>query len=314
MIDLKVNRDLLAVGHTAFDYIIQVKEFPHPNSSTSIEDMKTFYGGAAANVATVASKLGLKASLVSAVGGDFVDSEYEAQMRDMDIDTRSMILISEDKTPTAFVLTDSNQDQISYFYWGAATHFKESKPPLDAIKNVKAVHLATGDPKFNWKCGEVAHQEEKLISFDPGQDLHLYTADELKSVLQICDILFGNHHEIDRILKTLKMEIGQLRNFGPPIVVKTRGKDGSTIYAEEKIQVDAVLRNPYDPTGAGDSYRAGFLKAYLAGNSLKKSGRFASAVASFIVEAQGCQTNIPYPKMVKSRMKEQWGINKNLKI
>ncbi len=33
--------------------------------------MKTFNGGAAANVALVGANLGLKTSLVSAVGGDF---------------------------------------------------------------------------------------------------------------------------------------------------------------------------------------------------------------------------------------------------
>ncbi|MCE7699220.1 MAG: PfkB family carbohydrate kinase, partial [Methanobacterium paludis] len=66
--------DLLAIGHTAFDYIIQVGEFPQPNSSTAIKRMRTFFGGAAANVAVVASTLGLKSSLVSAVGGEFIGS------------------------------------------------------------------------------------------------------------------------------------------------------------------------------------------------------------------------------------------------
>jgi sugar/nucleoside kinase (ribokinase family) len=302
VIYLNCNRDLLAVGHTAFDYIIKVNDFPHPNSSTAITSMKTFYGGAAANVAMVASKLGLKTYLVSAVGGDYLDSEYEQQMEAMDIDTSYRILKSEDKTPTAFVFTNQRHDQISYFYWGAATHFKESKPPVNAIKDVKAVHLATGDPDFNWRCGKVAHQQGKLISFDPGQDLHMYTIKELKGVLGICDILFGNHHEIDRILSTLNLDIQELQDFGPSIVVKTQGKDGSIIYGPKKIQVEALLRESYDPTGAGDSYRAGFLKAYLEGQSLDYCGKFASAVASFIVEAEGCQTNIPSLDMVETRM------------
>jgi sugar/nucleoside kinase (ribokinase family) len=302
VIYLNCNRDLLAVGHTAFDYIIKVNEFPHANSSTAITSMKTFYGGAAANVATVASKLGLKTYLVSAVGGDYLDSEYEQQMEDMDIDTSHRILIREDKTPTAFVFTNRGHDQISYFYWGAATHFKESKPPITAIKDVKSVHLATGDPNFNWKCGKVARQEGKLISFDPGQDLHMYTTKELQGVLEICDILFGNHHEIDRILSNLNLNIEELQDFGPSIVVKTRGKDGSIIYGPDEIRVDALLRESYDPTGAGDSYRAGFLKAYLDGYTLEECGKFASAVASFIVEAEGCQTNIPTMEMVKTRM------------
>ena len=69
---MKDKNDLLAIGHTAFDYIIQVNQFPVPNSSTAINKMKTFYGGAAANVAVVAANLGVKSSLVSAVGNDFV--------------------------------------------------------------------------------------------------------------------------------------------------------------------------------------------------------------------------------------------------
>jgi len=44
-----------------------------------------------------------------------------------------MIVVEDEKTPTAFVLTDFNNDQISYFYWGAASKFKNSNPPFEAI-------------------------------------------------------------------------------------------------------------------------------------------------------------------------------------
>jgi sugar/nucleoside kinase (ribokinase family) len=261
----------------------------------------------------VSSKLGLSVSLVSAVGGDFIGSDYESILIDYDVDISSMIRIEDDKTPTAFVLTDSTQDQISYFYWGAASKFKKSKPPEETIMNVKSVHLATGDPEFNWKCGKVAQDEGKIISFDPGQDLHMYSSQELKNVIKICDILFGNHHEIDRILNILNMDIEEMQNYGPSIVVKTLGKDGSIIYSKEEIKIDPLYRKPYDPTGAGDSYRAGFMKSYLTGNSLESCGRFASAVASFIVEAEGCQTNIPDEFMVKERMEKEGGFDKKFK-
>ena len=51
------NRDLLSIGHSALDYIIRVPEFPKANFSAPINDMKTFNGGAAANVALVGAKL-----------------------------------------------------------------------------------------------------------------------------------------------------------------------------------------------------------------------------------------------------------------
>jgi len=304
VIVLREKRDLVAIGHTALDYIIQVNEFPLPNSSTAIKNMRTFHGGAAANVAVVATSLGLKSSLVSAVGGDFQGSAYQKHLQNNNIDIQDMIVVEEDKTPTAFVLTDNNHDQIFYFYWGAATRFKESEVPYNAIKNVQAVHLATGDPLFNLNCGKYAQDEDKTISFDPGQDLHMYSSQDLREVLKITDILFGNHHEIERILKNLKMSIDELREFGPSIVVETRGREGSVIYSDENIKVNALERDPVDPTGAGDSYRAGFLKSYLEGESLEYCGKLASAVASFVVEAEGCQTNVPNLQMVLERMEE----------
>lgn len=296
------KRDLLAIGHTAFDYIIQVGNFPALNSSTAIRKMKNLPGGAAANVAVVGSKLGLDTCLVSAVGGDFASSHYNKILNKLGIFTEEMIVVEDDITPTAFVLTDSNNDQISYFYWGAAKNFKNSNLPLKSIKRVKAVHLATGDPLFNQRCGEESLKQRKLITFDPGQDLHMYSPQELKKVVELCDILFGNHFEIDRIKKTLGMSLKELLNNGPDVLVKTHGSQGSTIYAPHKIEIKAVSSNLKDPTGAGDSYRAGFIRAYLEGNDLEYCGNFASAVASFIIEAEGCQTYIPSYDMVKARM------------
>ena len=168
------NRDLLAIGHSAHDYIIRVPEFPKANFSAPITKMKTFNGGAAANVACVGAKLGLKTSLVSAVGGDFKRTEYYEHMQNLGIDTESLIFVPGEETPTAFVLTNDDDDQISYFYWGAAKEFSESKVPTKAIKDAEAVHLATGDPEFNWKCSLEAKDQDMLVSFDPGQDLGMY--------------------------------------------------------------------------------------------------------------------------------------------
>lgn len=299
------NRDLLAIGHSAHDYIIRVSEFPKTNFSAPIINMKTFNGGTAANVACVGANLGLKTSLVSAVGGDFKKSDYYEHMKNLDIDTNSLIIVPGESTPTAFVLTDDNEDQISYFYWGAAKEFAESKIPTSAIDNVETVHLATGDPDFNWKCSAEAKNNNKLVSFDPGQDLGMYDTKKLKDVIENTTILFGNHHEIERILESLEVDISGLKELGPKIIVKTCGANGSEIYSkDEKIKINSILKEATDPTGAGDSYRAGFLSRFLNGESLEESAKFASSVSSFIVEEQGCQTNMPSFDDAFERMNE----------
>ena len=299
------QNDLLAIGHSAHDYIIRVPEFPKANFSAPITNMKTFNGGAAANVACVGAKLGLNTSLVSAVGGDFKKTEYYEHMQNLGIDTESLIIVPGEATPTAFVLTDDNDDQISYFYWGAAREFAESKVPSSAIKNAEAIHLATGDPNFNWKCSEEAKDEDLLVSFDPGQDLGMYDTKKLIDVIENTTILFGNHHEIERILDALEVDLTGLRNMGPKIIVKTCGANGSEIYSnEDKIKIDAITTNVVDPTGAGDSYRAGFLSRFLNGETLEASAKFASSVSSFIIEHQGCQTNMPTFDDAFERMNE----------
>ncbi len=289
-----MTRDLLAIGHTALDYIITIDNFPKNNSSVPITNMKHLHGGAAANVSIVASKMGLKTSLISAVGGEFKNSKYYIELKDEDVDIESMIVIEDESTPTAFVFTDKNNDQKSYFYWGAGKYFKDAEIPISSIESNKMIHLATGDPEFNWKCSIEARNQNKLVSFDPGQDLCMYNEKKLTDVIGNTNILFGNHHELERITETLKKDINEIMDIGPEIIVKSCGEKGSIIYTNnDKIHVDAILKPSIDPTGAGDSYRASFLSRYLNGYNLEECAMFASSVSSFIVEKLGCQTNIP---------------------
>ncbi len=302
------NNDLLVLGHTAFDYIMQVKEFSKLNTSAIVEKMETFHGGAAGNVAVVASKMGLDVGLISCIGKDFKDSEYEKELIEEEIDISNMIVSEKANTPTAFVLTDPEDQQMFYFYWGAAEEYQNAEVPKEAIDNSRAVHLATGDPEFNIKAGKYAYENNKLVSFDPGQDLHLYSTKDLQELVKNCNMLFGNEHEIDHICDLLEKSVEDLLEEGLDIVVQTLGDKGSTIYAkgEDPLSIEVVPTKAVDPTGAGDSYRASFLSLYLRDNDLKTCGRFASTVSSYIVETQGTQTNIPTADQALEKMDDFW--------
>jgi ribokinase len=81
------------------------------------------------------------------------------------------------------------------------------------------------------------------------------------------------------------------------------GARGSLIFTEkEVIRIPSVKPDKLeDPTGAGDSHRAGFLFAILKGYDIKTAGRIASTVASFTIEAPGAQTSLPNWEKVKER-------------
>lgn len=302
------NVDLLVLGHTAFDYIMEVKEFSKINTSAIVEKMERLHGGAAGNVAVVASKMGLDVGLISCIGNDFKNSSYEKELLEEGIDISDMIISEKANTPTAFVLTNPYDQQMFYFYWGAAEEYDNSEVPKEAINNAQAVHLATGDPKFNIKAGKYAYEINKLVSFDPGQDLHLYSTNDLKEMTKNCNILFGNEHEIDHICDLLEKTIDELLIDGPNMIIQTLGDKGSVIYEknEDPVEIEVVPTKAVDPTGAGDSYRAAFLSLYLRDNDIKTCGRFASTVSSYIVETQGTQTNIPTEDQALEKMNDRW--------
>ncbi len=296
---------LLVIGHTASDIIIGVENFPKSNTSTHMESMLNLFGGAGANVAMVAAKLGMDTSLISAVGEHFKKSDYYDSLNAYNVNMDHMIYVEGESNATAIMVNDKNTDQITFFYEGAGKYFKDYDVPEDAISKCDFVHLATGDPDYNWKASCEAKRQGKPVSFDPGQDLTIYSEERLKQVISNSKILFGNNYEIDRIIDQLNLDIEGLLALGPEIIIKTCRENGSFIYTKDgEDSVDAIYRPAVDPTGAGDSYKASFLYYYLNGYSLKESIKFASSVSSFIVEKQGCQTNIPTLEMATNRMNE----------
>ncbi len=284
-------------GHTSLDYLLTVDRIVEINRSSPITDCRTYPGGGAANVAAVIAGLGGRARLVSPVGDDFISSGYEKQLLDLGVDLSAMYRIPEEQLSKAFILTDTENNQSTYFFWGAAGKLAELDPPETPF-----VHMATADCVFNAKMAQCAG----FVSFDPGQDLVTYTTDALRTILQNTDILFANRHEIELVQKISGYSFSDLLEM-IPIIVVTKDIEGSILYKDGKtIETPCIKVKTEDPTGAGDAYKAGFLVAYTRGCPLDVCCRVGAVTASFIVEKTGCQTNLPTWEMMKKRYLENF--------
>jgi sugar/nucleoside kinase (ribokinase family) len=288
---------ITVVGHTAIDHISRVSSLPGPNGSTTITDRRIFYGGGAANIAAGIAKLGGEAELLSAVGGDFAGSAYDRWLDRLGVRKR-FYTIGEANTATAFMFTDDPGDQMTFFEWGASVAFSYEEPPT-----LEFVHMATADPRFNRRVAEKA----AFASFDPGQDLHRYSAEDLDAILDNIDILFANHHEVAGMCRTLGLSRDELI-ARVPVAVFTEGGAGSSLAAGgEEVRIPVVPVPMVDPTGAGDAYRAGFLTAYRRELPLEVCARIGTVTASFAVEVCGCQTNLPDWEAIRERYERHFG-------
>lgn len=293
-----MDRIISIVGHTALDYIVDVEKIAGKNESSPVTDYEEYPGGGAANIAVAITRLGGKSQLISPVGKDFASSGYEKILTDAHVDLSRLYRLDDQKISKAFIFTDKEHNQTTYFYWGASSKFKELEPePVDFV------HLATADSVYNAKLAQIAG----FVSFDPGQDLVTYSKENLELVLANTDILFANRHEIRRVSEMTGKSFSELKAMIDVIVV-TYDSKGSTIYTNEgEFEIPVVSVKAVDPTGAGDAYRAGFLLALTRGYSLPTCGKIGSTVASFVVQARGCQTNLPTWEEMKTRYEANFG-------
>lgn len=286
------------VGHTAVDHICQVSHLPGPNASASVLDRTISFGGGAANIAVGIALLGEEVSLISAVGGDFADGEYDAWMKKLGI-SQQFFVAPDKHTATAFMFTSPEGDQMTYFEWGASRLFETEEAP-----SLPFVHMATADPGFNLQVARKAG----FASFDPGQDLHRYTAEHLIEMLGYVDLLIANHHEYEGMCKTLGISHDDLVSR-VPMAIMTRGGEGCILYQKgELTEIPAVKVTLVDPTGAGDAFRAGFMTAYARGYDAADACRIGTVTASFVVETCGCQTGLPDWDAMKQRYTTHFGL------
>ncbi|MFA7198953.1 MAG: carbohydrate kinase family protein [Methanoculleus sp.] len=288
---------IAVVGHTAIDHLFRVPKLPGRHNSTYITDHQVYFGGGAANIAAGIAVLGERCQLISSIGGDFPGSDYDLWMHSLEI-VQDFTTVRDARTATAYVFTDDDGDQETFFEWGASAAFSRAEAPA-----LDFVHMATADPDFNVQVA----QKSEFASFDPGQDLLRYTPDQLEIIFANIDILFSNNHEMDRMCQMLDLEREALV-ASVPMVVTTRGAEGSLLCMDgEEHPVPAVRVDAADPTGAGDGYRAGFLTAFERGYAPLDCCRAGAVVSSFVVEKTGTQTNLPDWDRMLERYRKVFG-------
>ncbi len=92
-------------------------------------------------------------------------------------------------------------------------------------------------------------------------------------------------------------------------MVVTLGIDGCRVFDGKSIY-DIPVAPPTqltDVTGAGDGFTSGFLAGWLQDHSPLVCAQIGAVVASFVLEAVGCQTNLPDWAAMKQRYEENFG-------
>jgi ribokinase len=120
-------------------------------------------------------------------------------------------------------------------------------------------------------------------------------------IIRRSSLIFMNQMAFEKMETIIGKEaLNQLQQIVPLIVI-TKGREGSVIYRNNDIyKISALPTEIVDTTGAGDTYNASFLFGLSKGWELSKCGHFASAAASEKIARFGPRSGVrPLEDIIK---------------
>ncbi|MGC9598866.1 MAG: carbohydrate kinase family protein [Minisyncoccia bacterium] len=318
---------ILISGSLAYDYIMdfsgRFRDYIMPknihllNVCFPIRELVKSRGGTAGNIAYTLKLLGSEPVIVSVLGKD--GGEYLIHLRRLGIGTR---YIAQDKsrfTASAHIVTDRDDNQVAAFFSGADPKLTPPIPRIARILRVPHAHTTTN------KSGALAiispshphtmrrHMRECAAHgipaiFDPGQWSSSLTGAAFREMVRTSAITIGNDYEIKLLIERTGWSMRDVLKK-TRVLITTFGEKGSAIATAKGVMrvAPAKPRRVTDPTGAGDSYRAGFLAGLERQYDLTTCGRMGSVAASFCIEHAGTQAHRFTKNEFRARFKKTYG-------
>ena len=179
-------------------------------------------------------------------------------------------------------------------YLGAIASLTAEDVPASAFAAYRHFHVSAYFLQDGLRPGlaglfAAAKHRGLTTSLDTGYDPSERWSSELLDVLRHVDVFLPNETEVRRITRCDDVMDG-LRSIenGHTLVVAKLGADGcASIWKGRCYRADAFPVEVVDTTGAGDSFDAGFLHAWLRGRPPADCMRFAAACGALSTRGLG---------------------------
>jgi len=295
-------------------------EIMRPKPDMPLGKTDTFLGpypsGAPAIFIDTAARLGHKAGIIGGVGNDAFGQSVTERLECDGVDVAHVRRVNGSATAVAFVAYDSMGERTFIYHIGNTPAALAKCPkehtvatPVPAYFHIMGCSLMADDTF----CGEIHkavalfHKLGARISFDPNIRPELLGARSLDAlispVMEYCAVLLPGLKELYTVSGKNNVEDSASLLFRNPalevIVIKLGSEGCRVVTRDEDFSIGVYKIEPLDPTGAGDSFDAGFLCGLLDGMSLADAAKHASAAAALNTAAFGPMEGDISPDSVK---------------
>lgn len=292
--DDDLNAEVIGFGALNVDKLYSVENIAGADEESFINSSQDTPGGSAANTIIGLSKLGISTSIIGKIAEDDDGDLIEYNLAINEVYSNNLIYADKGSTGKCLGFVDAGGERCLYVDPGVNDDIVIDEINTLNIMRCKIMHYTSfvGD-SFKTQIDLLNNlNKDTILSFDPGMLYAQKGLDELKPILDRCDILLINESELRLLFNDEESSYEQLAkkllDSGISTVVVKRGSDG--VFAcnnNEKCDVGVFECDVVDTTGAGDSFNSGFLYAYLKDYDLEKSCEIGNWVASKAIEGFG---------------------------
>ncbi|MEO5919153.1 MAG: sugar kinase [Candidatus Limnocylindrales bacterium] len=296
--------DILVVGEINPDIIVADPD-PVPifgEVERVVDSIRMTVGSSSAIFACGAARLDLRVAFAGVVGDDPFGRFMLEAMAARGVDVSACTVDPSRPTGATVILTNS-RDRAMLTAMGTIGALDVEGLALSTLERARHVHLGAyflqaGNRASLAPFFAGARARGLTTSFDTNWDPSVRWDDGGVDMLRACDVFLPNEAEACRIARRADVEeaaqelvrIGGVgRSDGGPIVAVKLGSSGALAVGpgQPLIRVPAMPVQPLDTTGAGDSFNAGFLCAWLDGGSIEQALRLGAVCGALSTRALG---------------------------
>jgi len=288
--------DIIVVGELNADLILRGDVVPAFGQVEKIIDEATLTAGSSSAIfACGAARLGLRVAFSGKAGDDEFGRFMLRELNQRGIDTSGVVI--DPHLPTGLsVILSRPSDRAILTHLGSIAALRFDEIDLSLLSRARHLHLGSYyllealRPDVP-RLFDEAKARGLSISIDTNYDPTEHWEGGVREALQRVDVFLPNETELLAITHEDSIEAGLDRFAEIPIVAVKLGARGAVAQRGSQIvYADSIPAKVVDTTGAGDSFDAGFVYAYLTGQNLAQALRFACACGSLSTRAAGGTT------------------------
>jgi sugar/nucleoside kinase (ribokinase family) len=270
--------DVALVGEFNLDVVLYgLPETLPPERELLASDMALLLGGSTAITANNLARLGSRVGLIAANANDMLAGICVSELEHAGVDLSRAVAAPPSIRTGITVLLQHQSFRRSFTYTGTTACLRFDDLDLDYLRSARHFHLSSIFLQHGLiddvpRLLALLKEAGLSISLDTNDDPSGTWAGPIAETLRYVDILMPNEREAMALSgeASLHLAIDRLSRMVPTLVVKRGALGALVVDRGRRLEQTAIDVLPIDAVGAGDSFNAGFLHAYLQGRPIER--------------------------------------------